>query len=435
MKPLKDYSFVRGFNYTQSDVWTDVNFWEEYDHDIVERDMGYAERLKLNSARIFLTYSSYVKNRKQFLDNVKDFVQTAWRHGISTNPIIYHGMRFLPEDLIPGGDEGGEPPIPQTLLDRDSWKLGEKYFDDLYETIGEEPGLLFWDISNEPGFRVDNVTWYEEEPEYVREGLEKPDMENLRYRQELVWEFVRHFCRYVKQKDPVNAIGVGNTLIYETEPSGTAELVDIIVFHDYSETRARVRHVCDMAKALGEKYGKPVINNETGCLCRANPYDVAIQMAEEYKFGYYLFELMVGSDVWNRVHGICYPDGTVRDPSIVAALLGFFRNRSETLIPSDVNQEGHAYRAIEMADKVLRKNRNGISFAPGGDHSRDTEELLEVCEYIANLLECGQLVPMDVPPTARIAAFGRQEKPNADELKAFLYELVEILKKMCHLVI
>ena len=37
MKPLKDYSFVRGFNYTQSNVWTDVNFWEEYDHDIVER--------------------------------------------------------------------------------------------------------------------------------------------------------------------------------------------------------------------------------------------------------------------------------------------------------------------------------------------------------------------------------------------------------------
>ena len=124
LKPLKDYSFVRGFNYTQSNVWTDTNFWEEYDHDIVDRDMGYAERLKLNSARIFLTYSSYRKNKEQFLANVKDFVQTAWAHGITTNPIIYHGLRFLPEDFEPSAWRSGKP--PKTLLDKSCWVLGEQ---------------------------------------------------------------------------------------------------------------------------------------------------------------------------------------------------------------------------------------------------------------------------------------------------------------------
>ena len=433
MKVLDDYSFVRGFNYTQSNVWTDVNFWEDYDHEIVDRDMGYAQRLNLNSARIFLNYSSYVKAPKKFLVNVKDFVQTAWAHHISVNPIIYHGMRFLPEDFLPKTEDEEEKSIPKTLLDKNCWVLGEKYFDDLYDAIGNEPGLLFWDISNEPGFRM-GATWYEDEPEYAREFAQKPDMEYLRYRQELVWEFIRHFCKYVKKKDPVNAIGVGNTLIYETEPSKTAELVDIIVFHDYSDTQARLKDTYEYAKKLGEKYKKPVINNETGCLCRANPYDAVIQMNETYHFGYYLFELMIGKDVWNRVHGICYPDGTGRDPAIVSALVGFFRNRSETLIPSDVNQEGYAYRAIEMADRVLRKTRNGITFAEGGDHSNDTSELLEVCEYVANLLECGQLVAMDVPPTARVAAYRRQENPNADDIKSYLCELIKILRKGCHLV-
>ena len=387
----------------------------------------------MNSARIFLTYSSYIKNPQQFLSNVKDFVRTAWKHGISTNPIIYHGMRFLPEDL--GERHAGEPlSFPKTLEDKSCWVLGEKYFDDLYDAIGNEPGLLFWDISNEPGFRVGNATWYEQEPEYARAWEDTPDLEAVRARQELIWEFIRHFCRYVKQKDPVNAIGIGNTFIYETEPSGTAELVDIIVFHDYSETDSRIRGIYDQAKALGEKYGKPVINNETGCLCRANPYDAAIRAAEEYHFGFYLFELMIGADVWNRVHGICYPDGTVRDPSIVAALFGFYRNRGRDLLPTDVNQEGHADRALKMADEVLHKTRNGFSFAPGGDHSRDTAEMLEVCEYIANLLECGQLVPMDVPPTARIAAYRSQENPNADEIKDFLWQLAQTLKKACHIV-
>lgn len=427
MKPFKDYQFIRGFNYTQSDVWTDTHFWENYNHAIVDRDLGYAERLKLNSARIFLTYSSYIKNPELFLANVRDFIQTAWQRGISTNPIIYHGFRFHPDDQV-RRDRGQ---IPKTLLDKSCWALGERYFDALYEAIGQEPGLLFWDISNEPGYRLtDNSTGYPEEPGYIRENSEPHDPEDLRYRQELVWEIVRHFCKYVKARDPVNAIGVGNTFIYETEASKTADLVDIIVFHDYSETRARVREMYDMAKALGEKYGKPVINNETCCLCRANPYDMVLELISEYPFGWYAFELMIGKDVWNRVHGIVYPDGTIRDPSTVAALFGFYRNRGESAIYPDINQEGHADKALQMARKAINNARNGFR----GDKSNDCSELLIACEFMANLLEAGEHVAMALAPTARIAAFRQQEHPDVTAVKTLLDELAEQLKKTCHLI-
>ena len=157
-------------------------------------------------------------------------------------------------------------------------------------------------------------------------------MELLRYRQEKTWEIVRHFCRYVKSKDQEHDIGIGNIFIFETEPSRTAELVDVIVFHDYFPTRKRMRDALEYAKKMGEKYGKPVLDNEMCCLARANPYDMSIEMHDEYQIGWYLFELMIGKDMWSRVHGVVYPDGTVRDPSIVAAIGGFFRNRSETAI-------------------------------------------------------------------------------------------------------
>ena len=55
------YSKIRGFNYTASYAWNDADFWENYDNDVVDREMGYAERLGLNSARIFLTYQFYAK--------------------------------------------------------------------------------------------------------------------------------------------------------------------------------------------------------------------------------------------------------------------------------------------------------------------------------------------------------------------------------------
>ena len=254
----------------------------------------------------------------------------------------------------------------------------------------------------------------------------------FREKQELVWQFIRHFCKYIKKKDLVNAVGVGNTFSFEIEPSETAALVDILVFHDYSETRRRMRGICDQMKVLSKKYGKSVINNEMCCLCRANPYDAAIEIHNEYNFGWYVFELMIGKNNWRYVHGIVYPDGTVRDPSIAAACLGFFRKRGEGILRPRVNQEGHAYLAIDMAVKAIA-NCAGRGRS-GGDHSNDKVELLEAAEYIANLLEAGELILMNYPPSARIEAYLRDEGADLEEILDWVWELIGILKKACRIV-
>jgi hypothetical protein len=44
-KPLKDYSFIRGVNYGMNG-----------DQAVIERDLGYAKRVNLNSTRIWLSY-------------------------------------------------------------------------------------------------------------------------------------------------------------------------------------------------------------------------------------------------------------------------------------------------------------------------------------------------------------------------------------------
>lgn len=438
MKRKVDYAGIRGFNYTQSGCWNDSDWWAHYDHDIVDRELGYAERLGLNSARIFLNYAFYHRGGEKFLADVKDFVQTAWKHGISTHPILFMGFRFLEEDLNAAwAPVSGLRPLSKTIQDKSSWVIGERYFDAVYEAIGQEEGLLFWDIANEPGYTDNFVTWYDEEPEYLRTFREKPDLEELKQKQEATWEIVRHFCKYVKQKDPDHDIGVGNIFIFETEASGTAELVDVIIFHDYSCTRGRLRGIYEHAMELSRKYGKPVLNNETACLARANPYDMALEMAHEYGVGWYLFELMIGDDGWNRVHGVVYPDGTVRDPSIVAAILGFFRKRDKGIIRADVNQEGHVDELLRRVNKFVKDSRNinmrkTMTAAVNGI-SAETEQMLELCEYAANLLEAGELVPMAYPPTARVAAFRSQENPDTEAIRDWLLELCNTLRQTCHL--
>ena len=430
MKKTVDYAGIRGFNYTQPDARDDRDFWLHYNHGTVDRDMGYAERLRLNSARVFLSFSAYREDPDAFFAHVKDFVRTAWAHGISTNPVVYHGAFFFPmeEEFRPTEGETLRP-LGKTIRTPESWAEGERYFDRLLEAIGEEPGLLFWDAFNEPGYTDQFVTWYDEEPKYVQDFRPcVPDMDELRDKQEKTWAFVRHFCRYIRAKDPDHDVGIGNIFIWETEPSRTAELVDVIVFHDYSATRSRLRGVLETAKELGRKYGKPVVDNEMCCLARGNPYDMAIELHDEYKVGWYLFELMIGSDMWNRVHGVVYPDGTVRDPSIVAAIGGFFRHRGPEALRADVNQEDYVERAVFYAERALRETRRPAF----GDAAGDAEKLLEACEFTANLLEAGELVPMDFPPTARIAAFRRQEAPDCDIIRDWLWELVETLLKKTH---
>jgi len=430
MKKAVDYSKIRGFNYTQPDSMHDADFWAHYKHDIVDRDLGYAEKIHLNCARIFLSYNMYEADPKQFLANVKDFVQTAWKHGIATNPIIFMGWRFVKEEI----DwrklmESKElRPLSKAVTDPTLWYIGENYVDELIGAIGGEPGLLFWDIANEPGYTDNFVTWYDEEPAYVQDFAKRPDMEVLRDRQEKTWAIVRHFLKYVKSKDPDHDVGVGNIFIFETEPSKTADLVDVIVFHDYSSTRKRLRGILEDAKALGEKYGKPVLDNEMGCIGRANPYDFAIQLHDEYQIGWCLFELMIGVDGWNRVHGIFYPDGTVRDPSIAAAAMGIFRNRTETAIRTDVDQEEYVTRALILAERAriaVRQNKRMPK-----DEALD--RVLEVAEFTANLLEGGELIPMAYPPTAKIAAMRRRTDVDVQEALDYMEELLQILIKACH---
>ena len=139
---------------------------------------------------------------------------------------------------------------------------------------------------------------------------------------------------------------------------------------------------------------------------------------------------MIGNDGWNKAHGIVYPDGTIRDPATVAALFGFYRNRTETAIRADVNQEDYVTDLLKRVNMIMEKTRRNRY----RDHSGDAEEVLELCELAANLLEAGELCPMAYPPMAKVAAFRRQANPDVEECKDYLWELAMQLKKACRII-
>ena len=152
---------------------------------------------------------------------------------------------------------------------------------------------------------------------------------------------------------------------------------------------------------------KPLINGEIGCIARANPYDITLQEHMNAKVGWYIWELMIVRKGWGTVHGVFYEDGSVRDPSIAASIMGFFRKRSADILPANPDQEGWITKVIDQSNKWIE------------DPGRSWEDGLNIAETAAHLLEAGELTAMRTPPTWEVEML-RQGEVNMNSLKELI---------------
>jgi hypothetical protein len=389
-KPLKDYSFVRG-----------VNYGIYGDQATVERDLGYAKRINLNSTRIWLSYKFYEKDPQAFIARLRNYIRTSNRMGFTTMPILWGGNDIDPATLKP-----------------DFRPRGDAYVKAVVEAVKDEQGLLMWDIMNEP---VTN--------DYVMKATGDEKKQHI----DEITGFVRYYLTYVRKLDPVNALTVGYE--FSSQLDVAADLEDVISFHDYTVRRSTIEHAYSVAEEVAKKYNKPILNTETGCIGRANPYDLVLDVANEHKTGWYLFELII-QGYWGEIHGIFYPDGTVRDPSTIAAIMGFQRNRNlNTIIKPVPNREGQAEKALKEIEEALAQKDDHPVFGAHLHSAAQTDKLLDAAEEAADLLEAAEMVPMNVPPTAQIRYWREQppEKRDWEAIRKFTFELGLELKKNCQL--
>lgn len=364
----KDLSNVRGFNYQSAPTRNHTEHWLKYDPAETERDLDLARRLNLNQVRVFLTYEAWSADKPAFRTNLIHFVRAAHQRGIGVMPVVGY--------------------TPQMIQDDAARPLAREWAADLVETIGREPGLAFWDVTNEPDWPT-------------------TPLERVRRR----FNLARYMAGVFHELDPNTPVTIGFAFVPGMEE--LADSVDVLSFHDYMQNRATIRANIQRAKQFAAKVGKPLFNTEIGCVGRANPYDVTIQEHNNAGVGWYIWELMMTRQ-WGTVHGVFYPDGTVRDPSIAAAVLGLFRNRGPEIIPEDVDREGWVTKAVGNARQWLAQP------------DASWQEGLDIAEMAANLLEAAQLIAMREPPT-RTVDLMRQGKPDAAALRDVLRKYIEIL--------
>ena len=361
----KDLSDIRGFNYTPASV-DHYALWTQYKAAEVDRDFGYADGLKLNMARIFVRYADWQADPVKFRANFDSFFRIADKHHIRVMLVL--------SPVVEAIDDIPTPQRAAAEAKLDVWARA---------IIGMAKGktaIRFWDVSNEP-------------------DLPSRGPANLAHRM----AFAKRMADMVHAANRKWLTTVGCT--FEPCMEELALYTDVLSYHDYSSTAEAIRANIVKAQAFAAKAHKPVINSEIGCVGRANPYDVALPEYMKAHMGFFIWELMI-TKYWGDIHGVFYPDGSVRDPAIPAAIMGWFRSDAADTVMENPDREGWVSRPLARAKAWL------------ADPQAEWSAGIAIAEVEANMLQGAQLVAMREPPvrTVKLLAAGPPDRAKLQQL-------------------
>ena len=324
-----DLSWVRGANYVPSYATTDVEIWLNYNPEAIERELGYAEKLKLNSLRVFLQYLVWQDDPKRFMANLEDFVARCERHGIRPMLVLFDSCFGADPSLESSGFWVANP--GPSRMTREFWPEGDKYIRDVVGHFRGDRRVLIWDVMNEP-----QATWLMAD----KDG------------RKAIWDFCLHFLDLVQELDPETPATVGVIGHAYEEVAGK---VDVLSLHSYAGTTDKTLEEMRRVKHDSARLGKPAVITEC---CSVGNYGSTLAAARDLGLGWYLWELMIGRDQFSSYQGLVYPDGKVRRWDAIRAVLGEepsgfeVKSDAEGVIPDGGRGFGAPIRA--MMARLLR---------------------------------------------------------------------------------
>lgn len=298
-----DGTTIRGANYLPSYARNTLQTWIDYDPELIDREMGFAAKLGLNSIRIFLHASCYERKPSRFLSAVGDFIRICGDHKLSVVPVLFDSWfgDYPDPDRYAERDWMANP--GQHRVSRDAWPDLERYVNAVVERTRNHPAVLAWDIMNEP-FVTDRVG---------ENGGETA-----------LWEFVMHWIEGVRSLDSGHPLTVG--FCSESRVERMVRQLDLVTFHNYDGDPEALRQEVRKAKSTAEMHGKPVVMTSVINRKRGQTFEMALPLLRSENVGWYLSDLMFGASQFTRgdapEQGLLYPDGTCRRAAEVAAVMG-----------------------------------------------------------------------------------------------------------------
>lgn len=290
-----DFSWMHGANYIPSYAATDVEIWLNYDHDIIDRELGYGESIGLNCVRVFLQSLVYHHDPERFLSNLEDFVACADAHGMRTMPIIFNSCFGVSPSLESQHMWVANP--GQDRMAEEYWPESDKFARDVVSRFIGDPRIIMWDVMNEPSATPLAAT---------EEGRKE------------IYEFLVHNCKLVCELDSTHPITVG---VATHDNSYVLDLVDVLSCHSYAPDLKTFHENLSVTRDQAKAAGKPWIVSECCAPGWGSHYEMVMPELRRMGVGHTIWEIMIGRIQFRNVSGLFYPDGTVRRISQIEAVM------------------------------------------------------------------------------------------------------------------
>ena len=251
-----------GCNFVPSTAINQLEMWqaETFDPATIDRELGYAQDIGMNTMRVFLHDLAWREDSEGFYARVDKYLEIANRHGIKTLFVIFDAV-WNPDphsgrqpDPVPGLHNSGWVQSPGRAYLESPEKQDElkPYVTGLLVRYQNDSRVLAWDLFNEP----DNPNRQAYGRDGARSELDEADKEKFAA-QLLAKTFA--WARGVGPSQPLTSgVWLGD---YLTRPTATQRLQleqsDIITFHNYDgpgELRKRIEGL--------QRLGRPVLCTE-----------------------------------------------------------------------------------------------------------------------------------------------------------------------------
>jgi endo-1,4-beta-mannosidase len=157
----KQWGWLRGSDFIPSTAINQLEMWqaETFDTATINRELGWAESIGMNSMRVYLHHLAWEVDQQGFKNRMEQYLDIAGKHGISTlfvvfddcwNPTYQAGKQPEPK---PGIHNSGWVRDPGDKIHEDSTLnlTLERYVKDVLTHFSNDKRIVLWDLYNEPG--------------------------------------------------------------------------------------------------------------------------------------------------------------------------------------------------------------------------------------------------------------------------------------------
>lgn len=279
-----------GSNFIPSNAINQIEMWQgdTFDPQEIDRELGWAQKIGMNTMRVFLDDLVWQQNPKGFQQRIEVFLKIADRHGIRPIFVLFDscwdpfpklGAQREPR---PGVHNSGwvQSPGAKSLQDPNDRTRLEAYVKFLISTFGKDSRILAWDLWNEPDNT--NAGSY---------GRQDPSDKVKTVQTLLPMVFL-----WAREKHPTqpltSAVWAGDWSSNDhLSPMSRIQLdqSDIISFHNYgppAEFEARI--------AWLKRYNRPIFCTEYMARPRGSTFESILPIAKKYKVAAINWGLVAG---------------------------------------------------------------------------------------------------------------------------------------------